>query len=143
MRTAAAVGLLAATAPVAVFGQLNSCNWKTMGTTYDLSSMTVNAAVSSYDVKDMRDPNTQYYFNVCGGVAPPPTTPANQCQTSGRTGNAFAAPAWQVTSNSGRPDDCYRLGSSNVSLGWNFTLFGACMPVQATKASMGSITARI
>lgn len=106
-----------------------------MGTTYDLSSMTVNAAVSSYDVKDMRDPNTQYYFNVCGGVAPPPTTPANQCQTAGRAGNAFPAPAWQVTSNSGRPDDCYRLGSSNVSLGWNFTLFDPAYPARGAVLS--------
>lgn len=100
-----------------VAAQTTQCTWSTMGTTYDLSSMMVGSS-SSYRVSDIRNPSTQYYFNVCGSVAPPSTT---QCKT------AWAAPAWQVESS---PATCYRLGSFNGSLGWNFTLFDASYPAR-------------
>jgi hypothetical protein len=102
-----------------VAAQTTQCTWTSMGTTYDLSSMIVGSS-SSYRVSDIRDPSTQYYFNVCGSVAPPSTT---QCKT------AWAAPAWQVESS---PAACYRLGSFNSSLGWNFTLFGGCFVCAAS-----------
>ena len=98
----------------------NGCTYSSMGTTYNLESMTVGAS-STYTVKDVRDTNTIYYFNVCGQVQPPVTTPAGQCATGGRTAGASPAAAWQVETLN-NPDTCYRLG--NATAGWTFSPFG-------------------
>lgn len=86
-------------------------------------------STASYAVSDIRDPTTKYFFNVCGAVAPPQTQPAspNQCTTGGRTYNQWPAAAWQLD-QSVPPDDCHRLGSTNATMGWNFTLMDSAYP---------------
>lgn len=101
-----------------------------MGSTYDLSALTVNGQTSTYSVTDIRDSDTKYFFNVCGDVQPPSVTPANACMTNRRTGNNASAAAWQVENfGNTRPDDCYRLGGPAAS-GWNFSVYDTAYPAR-------------
>ena len=117
-----------------------------------LPSLTDRPPLAAYKVTDVRDSTQLYYFNVCGGVAAPPTDgDGRRCSSTGGPGNSprpdngYPSGAWQVeTAVSGDTstlDTCYRLGpntnpTGGVTLNWNFSLFGACAALLCTRSQI-------
>ena len=105
--------------------------WSSLGTTFDLTAMTQPRALGPYVLTDVRDSLTTYTFNFFTPV-PPPALPAPNdaaCIQWARDDNKFPALAWQVEGQRTYPQpvatQCYRMGSTNASQAWTWSLVGA------------------
>jgi hypothetical protein len=94
-----------------------TCGATLYGSTFDLSGLILNSVQKSYNVSDIRDPATHYFFNVCKDVPVPQTQPAGRCAAS-------SIMAWQVENDgTEKEDNCYAL-SGPASSGWSFSIYG-------------------
>lgn len=100
--------------------QSTTCSWGALGTSFDLSPTHHTTAQGVYQVPDIRDATTKYYFNPCDSVAVPDPI----CTSGGRSGNNGSSTGWQIESPAVGSPTCYRLGGA-LAGGWNFSFFGA------------------